>query len=127
MNLWQEFYIQNQKNVENAGISFHYEKGIDEKLKNKYINFATWLRKTYIFPVRLNVYVLNTEKVSLKNGNLVYGKFCWYPKKTPNIKIPSKISMPLLEEFSIDEIYDSILSSLVHELTHYYQWVKGIE
>ena len=127
MNLWQEFYIKNQKGVINAGISFHYEKGIDNELKSKYINFAKWLRKTYIFPVHLNVYVINTEKVPLKNGNLVYGKFCWYPKKTPIIKIPSAINESLLEEYTIDEIHKSILSSLVHELTHYYQWVKGTE
>ena len=127
MNLWQEFYIKNQKYTENAGISFHYEKGIDEQLKRKYLDFANWLRKTYVFPVHLNVYVLNAEKVPLRNGQLVYGKFLWYPKRTPIIKIPSAIEKDWLEEFTIDEIYDAILSSLVHELTHYYQWIKDLE
>lgn len=127
MNLWQEFYIKNQKTIENKGISLHYEKGIDENLKKQYMSFVKQLRKTYVFPVHLNVYIINAEKVSLKNGNLVYGKFCWYPKKSPNIKIPAAINESLLEEYTADEIYESILSSFVHELTHYYQWVKGIE
>ena len=127
MNLWQEFNRKNLPNAESAKVSFHYEKGIDVALKSKYINFAMWLRKTYVFPVRLHVYILNAEKIALKSGQLVYGKFCWYPKRTPLIKVPSAIDTALLKEYSIDEIHEQILSSLVHELTHYYQWVKDLE
>ena len=118
---------KNLPNAESAKISFHYEKGIDETLKRKYMNFARWLRKSYVFPVRLHVYILNVERLALKTGRLVYGKICWYPKRAPLIKVPSAIDVTLFEEYTIDEIHEQILSSLVHELTHYYQWVKGLE
>ena len=127
VNLWQEFYRKHQPDKVGAKVSFHYEKGIDAALKRKYIRFAKWLRKTYIFPVRLHVYILNAETVALKNGQSVYGKICWYPKRTPAIKVPSAIDKALLREYTMDEIYEQILSSLVHELSHYYQWVKGLE
>ena len=127
VNLWQEFNRKNQTNAESAKISFHYEKGIDEMLKSKYMNFAKWLRKTYVFPIRLHVYILNAEKVALKTGQLTYGKICYYPKRTPLIKVPSAIDTTLLKEYTIDEIHEQILSSLVHELTHYYQWIKNLE
>lgn len=127
MNLWDEFKINNQEKIQNNGIVLHFDKGIDTVLKNKYIDFAHWLRKNYVFPKRINVYVLDSDKVALKNGNLVYGKFAWYKKRNPIIKIPSRIEEDLLEEFTLDELHLSILSSFVHELTHYFQWIKELE
>ena len=39
MNLWQTFEITKTK-YSDEGISFRYEKGIDEKLKEKYKFFS---------------------------------------------------------------------------------------
>lgn len=126
MNLWQLF----EKGVcqaQSKRLSFHYEQGIDSALKIRYIDFAKWLRKTYVFPVRLNVYILNQEKITLRNGKQAYGNFRWFAHRPPIIKIPSKIEPELFETWTLDEIYESILSSLVHEITHYYQWVLDLE
>ena len=54
MNLWQTFEIDKAK-CSNNGISFRYEKGIDESLKQKYKMFAKWLRHTYVFPVPVSI------------------------------------------------------------------------
>ena len=35
--------------------------------------------------------------------------------------------MTPFEECSLAEVYVMILSSLVHELSHYYQWVSALE
>ncbi len=126
MNLWQTFEIKNFHNGDDQGVSFHYEKGIEDDLKKKYISFAKWLRKNYIFPVHINVYILNCEKVRLLSGTLAYGSFRWFPKRNPMIRVPSAIEEGLLSEFTKEEIYEQILSSLVHELTHYYQWVLDL-
>lgn len=126
MNLWQKFEIGNTAALD-AGISFRYETGIEEVLKQRYRSFAKWLRNTYVFPVHLNVYIKNCEKVQLLNGNWAYGSFRWFETKPPYIRIPSKINPDLYREYSVDELYDQVLSSLVHELTHYFQWVLGEE
>ncbi|MBE6679452.1 MAG: hypothetical protein E7598_02900 [Ruminococcaceae bacterium] len=127
MNLWNEFKISKQEKIESNGIVLHFEKGIDAELKNKYIDFARWLRKNYVFPKRIHVYVLDAYMVALKNGNLVYGKFSWFKKRNPIIKIPSRIEEEMFKEFTLDELHLSILSSFVHELTHYFQWIKDLK
>ncbi len=127
MNLWQNFEKNKNQPFENQKIVFHYEDGIDDELKKLCCSFAEWLRRNYAFPVRINIYILNCEKIRLRNGQMAYGSFRWYPKKTPVIKIPSAVEKRLLNEYTIEEIYEQILSSLVHELTHYYQWVLGLK
>ncbi len=127
MNLWQRFEIRNRPSFPDQGISFRYEAGIDPALRELYIRFAKWLRKTYVFPVHVRVSVLNRERVRLKNGADAYGSFRWYPRRPPNIRIPSKIEPHLYAQFSMEELYEQVLSSLVHELTHYYQWYLDLE
>ena len=122
MNIWERFEKENHVFSESKGISFHYEKGIDADLKNAFCELAKWLRKRYFFPVHITVYVLNQEKVTLLNGRSAYGSFRWYPQRSPRIRIPAKIEPEKTVEFSLEEIYEQILSSLIHELTHYFQW-----
>lgn len=126
MGLWNNFKI-NKTEIKNEGISLHFEKGIESKLRKEYISFVIWLRKNYLFPIHINVYILNCEKVKLLNGTLAYGSFKWFKKRKPRIKIPSLINYSECEGLSRKEIYDSVLSSLVHELTHYYQYVSDLK
>ena len=126
-NLWEKQLITNNPHINNQAISFHYDKGLDPELRRKYMLFATWLRKNYCFPVRVHVYILNTEKVRLLKGTLAYGSFRWFQKRSPRIKVPSKVEEELLMDYSLNEIHYMIMSSLVHELTHYYQWTSGLE
>lgn len=126
MNIWQSFEKKNCSDFANQTISFHFEKGIDNELKKLYLSFSKWLRKNYIFPININIYILNCEKVCLRNGQMSYGSFRWYPNKTPIIKIPSAVEKDLLNKYTPKDIYEQILSSLVHELTHYYQWALNL-
>lgn len=126
MNLWQSFEKTRCK-LEDRGISLHFEKGIERELRALYLDFTGWLRRNYVFPVHLTVYILDREKVRLRNGALSYGSFRWYAGRSPSIRIPSKIEADLLKECSLDEIYEMILSSFVHELTHYYQWALELD
>lgn len=126
MGLWNNFALK-KTNKLNEGISLFFEKGIEDGLKKEYVSFAKWLRKNYVFPVHINVYILNCEKIKLLNGSLAYGSFRWFPNRKPIIKIPSLINYNYYKGFSKKEIYENILSSLVHELTHYYQWIECLE
>ena len=126
-NLWEKQLITNNQRLNNQAVSFHYEKGLDPRLRRKYMLFAAWLRKNYCFPVRLHVYILNTEKVCLQNGTMAYGSFRWFPKRSPRIKVPSKVEEELLADYSLNEVHYMIMSSLIHELTHYFQWTSGLE
>ncbi len=124
MGLWNDFKLEKNINSVNEGVSLHFESGIEEGLKKEYLSFVKWLRKKYIFPVHMHIYILNIEKVRLSNGSLAYGSFRWYNRRNPRIKIPSLINYDEYKGISKEEIYLMVLSSLVHELTHYYQWIK---
>ncbi len=126
MNLWQRF--ESERCTDSGEKVFlHFEKGIEEDLRKLYIDFARWLRKHYVFPVRLHVHILNCERVRLRSGSMAYGSFRWFGKRNPCIRIPSAVESGLLEAYSREEVYEQILSSLVHELTHYYQWVLALD
>ncbi len=123
MNLWRRFSLATDPNSENNGITFHFEQGLDPALKRHFVALAKWLRQHYRFPVHLNVYILSCETVTVLNGDAAYGAFRWYPKRHPRIRIASKIEAERLAAYSTKDNYDMVLSSLIHELTHYYQWV----
>ena len=124
MNIWDSF--KRNRNIESQGLSLHFDDGLDPVLKEKYILLAKWLRVNYTFPVHVNVYIINAEKIRLRNGRLAYGSFRWFPKRTPMIRIASAMEVDLLNDYAVDEIHEQILSSFIHELTHYYQWILGL-
>lgn len=126
MNLWGKFEIKKSK-YNNNGVLFHYEKSLDGEIKELFLSFSKWLRKNYVFPIHLNIYIVDKEKVKLKNNQLVYGRFRYYENRTPVIHIPAKIEEYVKDSYAINEIFDGVLSSLVHELTHYYQFVLDLE
>ena len=68
MGLWNDFKINNNRATYSNGISLIFEKGIESDLKREYILLVKWLRNNYIFPVHINVYILNSEKVKLLSG-----------------------------------------------------------
>ena len=91
------------------------------------MRFAAWLRKEYVFPVHINVYIKDCEKIRLLGGQMAYGGFRYFESRSPYIRIPARIEPAARDEYEDIEIYYGILSSLVHELTHYYQWAAGLE
>ena len=99
----------------------------NREIKELFLLFSKWLRKNYVFPIHLNIYIVDKEKVKLKNNQLVYGRFRYYENRTPVIHIPAKIEQYVKDSYEINEIFDGVLSSLVHELTHYYQFVLDLE
>ena len=120
MRLWNQFKINNSK-YQNSGFNVRYEKGIDKILKKKYKILFSYLRKNYVFPYHINIYIKNSYKVRLNSGIEAFGKFHYYEDKSSYIVIPSKLEINLLGEYTKEELRVSILGSLVHELTHYFQ------
>jgi len=125
MNIWSTF--EKKRYQESKGISLHFDKGIDKDLKRKYISLVKWLRTNYAFPIHVTVYIINAEQIPLRNGHLAFGSFRWFDKRTPIIRVASAIETHVLTELSVDDLHEQILSSLIHEITHYFQWVLKIE
>lgn len=127
MNLWQR-YRRNRKGADQSrGLSLHFEKGIEPEFRSLCLRFAHWLRKNYSFPVHINIYIKDCEKIRLVGGQMAYGGFRYFENRPPYIRIPARIEPDVREEYADWDIYCAILSSLVHELTHYYQWLAEPE
>ena len=51
---WRAFYDQHPHRT---GLRVRYEKGVDPEVRRACMEFCTWLRSEYEFPMRVVVYV----------------------------------------------------------------------
>lgn len=56
-DLWQI------KSTENRGIYLHFASGVNKDLRKEIQSFLRWVRKKYIFPKKLNVYITDEAYV----------------------------------------------------------------
>lgn len=132
MHIWT---INNwEKNLQNdtfrrTGVRFRYEKTVHPEVKRACSQFAIWLRTQYYFPQRVVVYVKGTKYVKTKDGENVVGIFFepFSYSDEPYIRISTGDYDELTHVLGDDNALASILLSLAHELTHYYQWINNIQ
>lgn len=123
---WQSIYKQSPKR---SGLRIRYDKGVDPEVKRAIGEFAVWLRSEYVFPMRVPIYVKPTVKIKAMDGEMVYGT-CFLPfdrQVEPYIRIATGDYCGKLNGSERDNILGGILETIVHELTHYFQWVNGME
>lgn len=126
MNLWER--CERTRYAGMGRILLRFEDGVEPEFRELCRLFVRWLRRRYAFPVSLHIYVKDCVQVRLLGGRMAYGSFRWFEgDRPPYIRLPARIEERLREEYSDMDIYYSILSSLVHELTHYLQWAHGLE
>lgn len=119
-----------QENVfRRTGIRFRYDKSVHPEVKRACSQFATWLRTEYYFPLRVVVYVKGTKTICTKDGERVVGSFFepFSYLDEPYIRIATGDYDDLNSNLGKDNALASILLSLAHEITHYYQWINNIQ
>ena len=130
MNPWKS---QNYKKIYDnqdirTGIALRFEKGVHGDIKSLFTDFTKWLRKNYYFPIRVVVYVKESETIKLMNGSMAWGSFRYFDTfDEPYIRIPTGDYLKQAEIEGKENAAYTILSSFVHELTHYFQWVNQFE
>ncbi len=111
-----------------TGIALRFEKGVHSDIKSLFTDFTKWLRKNYYFPIRVAVYVKESKTVTLMNGSVAWGSFRYFDTfDEPYIRIPTGDYSDRAEIEGEEIAGYTILSSFVHELTHYFQWVNQFE
>jgi len=112
-----------------TGIQFRYERTVDPEVKRACSQFAIWLRSEYYFPLRVLVYVKGTKTIRTKDGENVVGSFFepFSYLDEPYIRIATGDYEELATTLGKDNALATILLSLAHELTHYYQWINGVQ
>ena len=98
---------------------YNYDNVFDKDTIEKIKSFICFLRKYYYFPIRLNILFCDT--VGFKHHedkHIYYGAFYGMDDEKrlvyPKISIAAKVNK--------GNTLKDILFTLVHEITHYYQW-----
>ncbi len=132
MHIWTiEDWSKNlaEDSLRRTGVRFRYEKTVPAEVKRACSQFAHWLRSEYYFPLRVVVYVKGTKTIRTQDGENVVGSFFepYSYLDEPYIKIATGDYDELVSDLGNDNALASILLSLAHELTHYYQWINDIQ
>ena len=127
MHLWKlDHWKKSLPAGHRTGLRFRFDCEVDSEVKTACLRFAQWLRKEYVFPVRVPVYVKSAERIRTMDGDSVVGSF-FEPDDTaqePYIRLATGDYADLADLHGRDNALAAILSSLAHELTHYYQWIN---
>ena len=108
------------------GIRLRFESGVDPIVRQAILDFITWAKQSFAFPLRLVIYVKATDRIKAKDGDLVCGTLFRpddYPVE-PYIRLATGDYSALEKENGRDNALASILWSLAHEITHYYQYIN---
>ncbi len=136
MNPWKcdkykEFYTPGVQR--RTGLRLHFYSGINGNIDSTarlfLLNFAKWLRRNYEFPIRVNVYIKNSEFIRSLDGELVSATFFAPFDRTlePYAKISAGDHTASVKKYGAFSALCSIAASLAHELTHYFQWINGFD
>lgn len=124
---WEE--VLADRDSRRTGLRFRYDPGVDPEVKNACKCFAKWLRSEYYFPLRVPVYIKGTKYIKTMDGDRVVGSFFepFEYTKEPYIRIATGDYTELKNSIGWDNALASILVTVAHELTHYFQWINNLQ
>ncbi|MDF2536093.1 MAG: tetratricopeptide repeat protein [Bacillales bacterium] len=124
---WEKYYDFDKRKYR-SGLRLVCDSGIDSEVRRACKDFFKWLRTEYYFPIRVPVYVKHTHKIMARDGELVSATFLgpFDRDVEPYIRVAVGDYQDILKNRGKDNALASILGSIAHELTHYFQWVNNI-
>ncbi|MBO4983106.1 MAG: hypothetical protein J6D23_03525 [Clostridia bacterium] len=126
-NVWKNIPIDDYKNCR-SGIRLVSQTSIDRDLNNAIKEMLKWLRKNYVFPIRCPIYLFDCPYLISRKGKQVSASFIApYDRfEEPYIKVAVGDYNEEKKTRGRDNAIASILVSIFHEVTHYYQWIHDI-
>lgn len=112
------------------GLILKVDREVNLAIRRVYTDFVGWLKREYLFPVEVTVYLKKEKAIYTPDGKAESGKykFRYLEDGTPKLEIfiVTGDFCEVLEscEGNIDAAYATDLQFLVHMLTHYYQWLN---
>lgn len=119
LDLWSIGSIANIS-YQRCGLYVRFDKGIDVNVRKHCILFIRWVRLQYRFPQRVMLYVKKNDRIKNSQTDECVTATFFAPDNLsvePYARVAAGIS-------SMNE-YPAVLCSIAHELTHYFQWIKG--
>ena len=131
MHIWTiEDWKKNlpERNNRRTGLRLKIDASVDSEVRLACKEFCKWLRTEYYFPLRVPIYIKSSRYIKTIDGDYAVGSF-FEPNEynvEPYIRIATGDYQDLFQEIGRDDALASILATIAHELTHYYQWINGI-
>lgn len=124
-SLWIEKSCKDKFYYKQKGLHLSFSKEADKEVRRACIEFCQWLRKYFYFPIRINIYFKDSEYILSKNREKVSATFFGPDNKQikPYIRIAIGDYNKLLIRRGKSNALVAILGSIIHELTHYFQWL----
>lgn len=125
-NEWESVYLNSNCR---KGIKIDFDKEVNMDLRNAIKTMIAWLRTEYEFPIRVRIYIKKDLLVKATDGDRVSDFFFWPANRydEPYIKLAAGDYNELLERLGRDDAIATILIALLQEITHYFQWINGLE
>lgn len=126
LNNWET--ILNTTVTRRTGLRLRFDKSVDPEVRHACLRFAKWLRKEYYFPLRINIYIKSKRSLITVDGDSAVGTF-FEPLSyadEPYIRIATGDYIDLVRTNGRDNALASILFSISHELSHYFQWINNL-
>lgn len=131
MNIWGSnkwLKTIDLSSAQRTGLRLRFQKGTDPEVKRACVDFCKWLRTLYYFPIRVPIYVKSLEFIISKSGEKFSAIFFepFDKHNEPFIRIATGDFNEMKQKSCQDDALASILGSISHELTHYFQWINDI-
>ncbi len=130
MDLWQSQAwkkVYAEANVRH-GLRVRYAADLNPEVKQSICRFISWVREEYDFPMRVVVYVKADKSIIARDKTLVNGTFTSSndPYTEPYIRVATGDYLKNKQKWGRDDALATILHTIAHELTHYYQWLNKL-
>lgn len=115
--------------VDKTGIRFRADNNVPPSVCKACKQFLKYLRREYIFPIRVNVFIENKLFIKTEGGSKERSIFCYKEKDLAEayIKISIGEYQRILNQDDENNALISILINIAYELTHYFQWINGLQ
>ena len=111
--------------IPRSGIHLRGQRG-NAIVRRALTRYLVWIRQNYEFPIRVPVYLLPGERLITRDGQRTTASFFapFDRSLEPYIRIATGDYSTLRRECGRNHALAAYLSSLNHELIHYWQWIE---
>lgn len=110
-----------------SGLRIRIHPGVHPFVRRELLTYGRWLRASYAFPVRVNVYIPNALKIRASDGELCWGRLLWTGEMADPAIIDVAGGCRAAEKRALQNHVWATIFTLTHELSHYFQRLKGVE
>lgn len=121
---WKKFLPKNCR----KGLRTRFDQDIPLEIKKYCQLMCKWLQYYWEYPIRIPIYFKKNEFIRTSDGDKCYAIFfaTYDHSDEPYIKIALGDYEKRVKAWGKEKATANILLDIPHELTHYFQWINGI-